>query len=146
MEEQLEIQRHFRSSQEKYVYYLISLCVSAIGFSIYITLNKTLSYIMLPLGLSILAWSLSIINGFKFIELILSILRVNNNYFEVLKGNNPISGTDPQKIKIGVEFLMEEMEKGGMIAKKRYQSQYVFFVIGMASFLVWHILELLIKT
>jgi hypothetical protein len=145
MEQQLEIQKHFRNSQEKYVYYLIALCVSAIGFSIYITLNKTLSLIMIPLGFSILTWSLSIINGFKLIEMLLSLLRVNNDIFEAAKGNNPILGNDPQKINIGYEFLMKELEKGEKIAYRRHKYQYIFFIIGMISFIAWHILELTLK-
>lgn len=145
MEEQIEIQRHYRNSQEKYIYYIIALCVSAIGFSIHITLNRKLSLSLIPIGLSVFSWSISIIYGFKFVEIMLSLLRVNNNYIEVINGNNPISGTDIQKIKIGVDVLMKEMDKGGSIANKYRKRQYRFFFLGMIFFIVWHILELYLK-
>ena len=41
-ENQRQIQRQYRTQQEKYVYYLIAISVSAIGFSIYKTENHYL--------------------------------------------------------------------------------------------------------
>jgi hypothetical protein len=44
MEQQIELFRAFRQQQEKYVYYIIALCVTAIGFSVYKTNGLALKY------------------------------------------------------------------------------------------------------
>ena len=41
---QFNIQQEFRDKQEKYVYYLIALSVSAIGFSVYKTEKLSLTF------------------------------------------------------------------------------------------------------
>ena len=63
---QFNIQKEFREKQEKYVYYLIALSVSAIGFSVYKTENQSLAYSQIPLALAVLSWSISIFCGLKF--------------------------------------------------------------------------------
>jgi hypothetical protein len=145
MEEQIEIQKHFRNQQEKYTYYLIALCVSAIGFSVFIAIGRKLSYSQIPLGISILAWGLSIFFGFKLIEMLLKLLSLNNEYFEVIKGNNPISGTHPEKIKIGIDTILRIIDQGNQKAGNYKKLQYSFLLLGMISFLTWIVIEMYLK-
>lgn len=44
-EVQIEIQKQFRQQQEKLVYYIMALSVSAIGFSIYQTTGQNLKVV-----------------------------------------------------------------------------------------------------
>ena len=145
MEEQLEIQRQLRQSQEKYIYYILALCVSAIGFAVYITLDKSLNMIMIPLGLAIISWGISIYSGFRLLEISHAILWINNNMIEVVKGNNPISGYDPRKMQEGITYLQEEVDKASKIARKRFQLQRFCFILGMIFFIIWHVLVLYFK-
>ena len=57
---QFSIQQEFRDKQEKYVYYIIAISVSAIGFSVYKTENHQLNLSLIPLGFAVICWSTSI--------------------------------------------------------------------------------------
>lgn len=142
MDEQKEIQKQFRDSQEKYIYYIIALCVAAIGFSVHKTLGVSLTKIQIPLGFAILSWAISIYSGLRFIEKRLDILFTNNQYFEILQGRNNIAGNHPEKIEIGAKVLKEIMEEKAKNVSKYFTIQKTFFFIGFLSFIVWHILEM----
>ena len=51
---QNEIIQNYSQKQEKYVYYLIALCVTAIGFSVQLTTGTELNYFHIPLGLALI--------------------------------------------------------------------------------------------
>jgi hypothetical protein len=146
MDDQNEIKKQFRQQQEKYVYYIIALCVAAIAFSITETRDSSLKYSQVPLGIAVLSWGLSIYFGLKFIQTILSALHSNNSYLDVIKGIHPIVGKHPQKIEYASNILKETMEERGKAAGKLYDWQNIFFFLGFLSFIVWHILEMYLNT
>ena len=86
---QFNIQQEFREKQEKYVYYLIAISVSAIGFSVYKTENQELRITLIPLAFAVICWSISIFLGLKFLKYVISVLYANNDYFAIIKGNHP---------------------------------------------------------
>ncbi len=143
---QLNIQQEFREKQEKYVYYLIAISVSAIGFSIYKTENQSLSLSKIPLGLAVISWSLSIFLGLKFLKYVISSLYANNSYFDLIKGKHPSVGSQPELIKDGVKGLREAMEINGGRMKKYFAWQGYLFYSGILLFIVWHIIEMYLKT
>jgi hypothetical protein len=146
MDDQIEIKKQFRQQQEKYAYYLIALCVAAIAFSITITRDASLKISQIPLGLAVLTWGLSIYFGLKFIQTIISALSSNNSYLDVLKGIHPIVGDNPQKIEYASNMLKEAMEGKSKAAGKSYDWQNRFFYMGFISFIVWHIIEMYLKS
>jgi len=89
MEEKKEIQRQFRQQQEKFVYYLIALSVTSIGFSIYKTTGQPLKWTQIPLGMSILCWGLSVFCGLRFLKYVISTSYANNPYFDLIHGRHP---------------------------------------------------------
>jgi len=143
---QFNIQQEFRDKQEKYVYYLIALSVSAIGFSIYKTENQSLTYSQIPLGLAVLSWSISIFCGLKFLKYVISNLYANNSYFEIIKGNHPNIGNQPELIKAGVEGFKEAMQINSDTMVKYFKFQGYTFYFGIILFIVWHIIEMYLKT
>jgi len=68
MSSQIEIQREHILQLQKFIYYLIALSVTAIGFSIINTKGETLKYIQIPLLISIISWSISIYLGLSFLS------------------------------------------------------------------------------
>jgi hypothetical protein len=99
LDEQKEIQSQFRQQQQKYTYYIIALCVTAIGFSIHITLGQALNYSQIPLALAVISWGISVYCGFRFITYGLIILFANNALFDVQQGRVPNVGIHPEKFK-----------------------------------------------
>jgi ABC-type transport system involved in multi-copper enzyme maturation permease subunit len=143
---QFNIQQEFREKQEKYVYYLIAISVSAIGFSVYKTENQSLTYSQIPLALAVLSWSISIFCGLKFLKYVISCLYANNGYYEIIKGRFPNIGSNPELIKSGVEGFREAMEINGKAMKKHFKFQGYLFYSGIILFIIWHIIEMYLKT
>lgn len=142
MDEQKEIQKQFRDGQEKYIYYLIALCVAAIGFSIHKTLGISMNLFQIPLGIAITSWAISIFFGLRFLEKRLDLLFNNNQYFEILQGRDSDVGTNSENIKIGFKAIEEIMEQKSKNIPKYFTRQKIFFFLGFLSFLAWHILEM----
>lgn len=143
---QFNIQQEFRDKQEKYVYYIIALSVSAIGFSLYKTENKSLTYSQIPLALAVLFWIISILCGLKFLKYVISNLYANNGYFEIIKGRDSTVGNHPDSIKSGVEGFREAMKTNGRVMKIYFKLQGYLFYFGIILFIVWHVIEMYLKT
>jgi hypothetical protein len=141
-ENQKEIQRQFRQQQEKYVYYIVALAVSSIGFAIYKTSGQTLKWSQIPLAIAVLCWGVSICCGLMFIKYSISTLYSNNEYFEILKGRNEVVGSNPENIKVGVGAIKEAIEYNSTRSGKYFNWQGRLFYAGIASFITWHILEM----
>lgn len=142
MEEQREIRNQFRQQQEKFVYYLIALSVSAIGFSVYKTTGQQLKWIQLPLGISILSWGFSIFCGLRFLKYLISTLYANNDYFVIIQGKNPEIGNHQQKIEAATSGIKEAMNSNSTKANSYFKWQERLFYLGIILFLVWHIIEM----
>jgi hypothetical protein len=143
---QFNIQQEFREKQEKYIYYLIALSVSAIGFSIYKTENKSLTYSQIPLAIAVIFWSISIFCGLKFLKYVISNLYANNDYYEIIKGRHPNLGDNQELKKIGVEAFREAMVINNKEMKKYFKFQGYLFYSGIILFIIWHIIEMYLKT
>lgn len=141
-ENQKEIQKQFRQQQEKYVYYILALAVSAIGFAIYKTSGLPLKYSQIPLGLSVLSWGISIFCGLKFIQYIISNLYANNTYLDILAGRHPDLGNIAWKKEAGAEGVKQAMLSNGETAGKYFKWQGRLFYAGILLFILWHILEM----
>lgn len=145
-EEQKEIKREFNQRQEKYVYYIIALAVSSIGFSIYRTNGQTLKLTQIPLGIAILCWGVSIFCGLKFLQYSISILYSNYHYFEIINGNDSDIGSNDENIKIGVDAFKKAMNINVEVAGKYFNWQGILFYLGIVFFIVWHIVEMYFNT
>lgn len=142
MEEQREIRNQFRQQQEKFVYYLIALSVSAIGFSVYKTTGQQLKWTQLPLGISVLCWGLSVFCGLRFLKYVISTLYANNDYFVIIQGKNPEIGNHQQKIEAATSGIKEAMNSNSTKANSYFKWQERLFYLGIILFLVWHIIEM----
>ena len=143
---QFNIQQEFREKQEKYVYYLIAISVSAIGFSVYKTENQELRITLIPLAFAVICWSISIFLGLKFLKYVISVLYANNDYFAIIKGKHPDVGNHPELIKAGIEGFKEAMQINSSRMKKYFNWQGYLFYSGIMFFLIWHVLEKYLRT
>lgn len=143
---QFNIQQEFREKQEKYVYYLIALSVSSIGFSIFKTENQGLNYSQIPLGLAVIFWTISIYCGLNFLKFVISNLYANNIYFEIINGNYPNIGNHPELIKAGVSGFEKAIKSNGDTMAKYFKIQGYLFYLGILFFILWHIIEMYLKT
>jgi len=82
-----------RNQQEKYMYYIIALAVACLAFAVHTSIGLKLDNKMIPLGISIILWLVSVYSGLVFlkslgtttsrmIDLIESVEERNNNKIE----------------------------------------------------------------
>ena len=142
MQEQIELFKVHRQQQEKLVYYIVALCVTSIGFSIYQTTGHSLKWIQVPLALAVLSWGLSIYCGLRFLKYALSILYANNALFNICQGIEPGVGNHPHQIKAASSGVEEAIKQSAETSNKLFKWQERLFYSGIVLFLFWHLLEM----
>jgi hypothetical protein len=139
---QADLIKQFRDQQQKYAYYIIALCVAGIGFAIQKTIGLPLRQSQIPLGCAVLFWGLSIYCGLNFIGVQISALYSNSGLIEVQEGRHPLTGTHPEKIKIGIEAITKGIERMSKKTMRLAKWQNRLFYWGILFFLVWRIWEM----
>ena len=142
---QFEIQRQFKERQEKFVYYQIALCVTAIGFSIVQTINVKLECNLIFVALAVIFWAGSIFCGFQFIQIQLKGLIANNNYFDTIAGHVGNLNPSPLVEEVATEIVKEKVGGYSNRSHRNFMFQQYFFYLGIISFIVWHILRIVVN-
>lgn len=137
-----ELRREFFQEQSKYTYYVVALCVTAIGFSTYKTFGMSLKWTQIFLALAVAFWGLSIYCGLQFIRYKISTMFLNIKYLEVLDGKVEgvrINLSDAMDI---ADKLKDEIKSNSKNGFSLSGWQYRLFCGGFISFLIWHIIEM----
>ena len=121
----------FIEKQQKFVYYLLSISSTAIGFSIYSTMDKKIDWYFLPLGIALILWAASIFSGLRFIQYTLANLYVN---FELLKSREKLDPYNQAKADALHEVIGGNSEK----TTKLQNIQNNLFFTGMIFYVVWY--------
>lgn len=139
MDYEKDLINQFRQQQEKYVYYVVALAVTCIGFSVIKTTDESLTWLHLPLGIAVLCWSVSIYCGLAFIKYTISGLYNNKVYLDILHGRHVEVGNHPQMIEAAASGVKEAMETNSNRAGNLMKYQSWLFYIAVLSFLAWHV-------
>lgn len=142
MTEKEEIKKEHNLQTSKFVYYIIALCVTAIGFSIVQTSRKSLDYLHIPLGVALLFWSVSVYIGFAFIKSRLSILYGNHLYLDILEGNIDDFNKSQAHQKYAVELTLKDINRISKKYERHLYIQQLLFYFGVISFVIWHVIEM----
>jgi hypothetical protein len=143
MDVKFEIYRSLSQLQEKFVFYVIALNVSAIGFSVYLTLGKPLVLTQIPLGLSMLFWGLSIWFGMNYLKKLVDSKSVN---FEMLKLEGTRTLINQNEYTTKSNELIEEDQKIFLKIVKYLKYHEMLFYAGIVCFIFWHFLEMAVLT
>lgn len=139
---QQQIIKEHKERQEKFVYYLVALAVSCIGFAVYNTQDTKLQLIQIPLGLAVLSWGISVFCGIKFLETALALLHNNSCYFDVKNGQDSEIGNNPSEIKYALSImkpiLIDRANKISVLLNWQIRLLYS----GIVFFIVWRVLEM----
>mgnify|MGYP001396360630 CR=1 FL=1 len=139
---QQQIIKEHKERQEKFVYYLIALAVSCIGFAVYNTLDVKMKLIQIPLGLAVLSWGMSVFCGIKFLKLALALLYENSRYFDIKNGQDSEIGNDPKTIKYTLSIMKPLLEKNAKGTSFYFDWQIWFFYTGIVFFIFWRVIEM----
>lgn len=137
MEDIRIIEQQFRNQQERFTYYLIGLSVAAIGFSINLTYGEPFELSQILLGLSLLSFGISILHGFKYLNKLLEVLSHNITFLE-----EKTAGME----KNNEAYILSKIEEVRTKASVFRKNLSRFFFIGIGLFVIWHLLEMYLKT
>jgi len=135
----MEVYRQMSQQQEKYTYYIIALCVSAIGFSVYCTLGKSLHWSQIPLGFAVFSWGISIFGGLKYIEVT---FRIKFRNFQKLEIRAMEQAMNPGVYQLAKDKIDDSIELYSKKSNFLTAIQEYAFYFGVISFLIWHIFEM----
>lgn len=113
-----DIAKKFLDRHEKYIYYIVALCVASIGFSVYITIGKPLSRTYILLGLAVSSWGISIFCGLKFLTYSIAELSKDQLRIRISNGDDPKIGKNPTQIAIALARADELMKLDEKFAAK----------------------------
>jgi hypothetical protein len=142
MSEKNEIKKEHNYVTTKFCYYIIALCVAAIGFSIVQTSGQALDYSHIPLGIALLLWSISIFIGFAFVKSRLKFLYSNHLYLAILEGNIAEYNESKAQQDYAAGLAMKDISEINKKYKKHLYAQEILFYFGVISFIVWHVIEM----
>ncbi len=142
---QLDIQKQLRERQDKFVYYLIALCVAAIGFSVTQTVGQKFEYLHYLLGTALLCWVISIFCGFQFQQIVMKGLFANNQYFDTIGGH--LEGVEPSALvdEVAKNILREKRDNYSKRSQRNFILQQYLFYAGLILFLAWHVIQMMRK-
>ena len=140
---ELELQKQFKASQEKYIYFLLAAAASAIGFAMTQSKVEPLEWIHIPLGLSIVFWALSFISGLHFIEYSTSFTFQNQNYLAFKREIKSYSQIEAVKLLNEFKAHMSKNSEKQLQKMKFYgNTQSISLLLGALSYIVWHIIRM----
>lgn len=145
-EEIRQLHNQLRTSQDKYVYFLLAVTASAIAFSVQITKDSIFSLTLIPLGISVICWALSFFCGCRHIQHVNSILYSNTEYLRVRNGSHPEVGNNPSYIQAASEGIMAAISSNQDSAVNHAAWQFRFAIVGGVAFICWHLLKMAART
>ncbi len=146
MSEKIELYKQHAQKQENYTYYLIALSVAAIGYAVHQTHGEGFVWSMVPLGLAVLCWAMSVTLGLRYLKTVIALIYKNMQQFIVAEGNDELAGNEPVKMNIGNDILMELIDKDKKAASMLYSWQARLFYGGMLFYFCWHLYGMYLLT
>ncbi len=140
-----EIYRTYQASQDKYIYFLLSATIAAIGFAVTQTKDLKLSAYLIPLGISIICWGFSFFCGCRNRLYFNAILYANYDLLRVQSGEYPEIGGHLQKIEAASKGIKNAMETNNERLVWHSKWQLNLFLIGAAAYILWHMLEMYLR-
>jgi hypothetical protein len=139
--ELLEMYKQHRSSQDKYVYFLMAIVSSAIAFTVNKTTNIKVSFFELPLLLAVISWGVSFFFGCKYLTCAQMTIAQNYDVLQLKQGVHPKQPSDNQKTINVIKGLNEKLNEQSINTGWYLTNQFRLTVTGALFFLTWHALK-----
>lgn len=128
----------YRNMILKKSYYIIALCVTAIGFSVSQTMDYTFSYDLVFLALSILSFCASVGFGFWLINSMAKGMLLDVLLKKVVN-NAELTIEEKGKVYNSISKDIPKVEDNATNASK---GQNILFFIGIALFITWRVVAI----
>lgn len=145
-DDQLEVYRQLRTSQDKYIYLLLAASGAAIALAVNQTQSLSLGWSQLPLGAGVLLWGLSFFFGCQHLGYVSSTLFANAELLKIEGGTHPQIGNHPQLMSAASEGIRQAIETNSNRASRYARMQFGAFILGAICYIAWHIYEMWLRT
>ena len=145
-DELLQLHRQHQTSQDKYTYFLLAITASAIAFAIQKSDTLSITYSLIPLGLAVLLWGFSFYFGIKNLLGVQSAIYANFNLLQLKKGIHTDQPDHPQMLEAALRGVESAIKINIENAQFYGVRQFRLIISGGVFFLVWHILEMILRT
>lgn len=132
----------YRTYVSKHAYYVIALCVTAIGFSVSQTMDSRMSLSLIPLGVAIILFSVSILFGFGLIRCMTKGLALDMILKKIAAGQDMLAGINPGIIKEVYDEEAKNYTKLSDLATRNLNGQKWCFYLGIVCFIGWRVYEM----
>jgi len=144
---QLELFNKSKEQQIKYVYYLVALSVSAIGYSIYRSVGHPFNALLILWALPLFSWSFSIYLGLFFLRKSIYNIDTDMKYIHLQKSIANNLEPDAKNIVLRMSIDVELEQSQNLKAERRYfKWQTQLFFLGILLFIIWHLTEIYISS
>ena len=144
-ESEIELFRQHRIGQEKYTYFLLAAAASGIALVVRVTADATLHWSLIPLAAAVIAWLASFVSGCRFLQTVTTVTHKNVGLLQAQRGANPIA-RNPAENEALVQIAREDIQKDVTVSGKHSRYQFRHLVSGAVLFIVWHVLEIILRS
>jgi len=138
-------QQH-RIGQDKYTYYLLAVTASAIAFAVHKTDASIFTYSLVPIGIAVISWCASFYCGCKNLVWVQTSVMANYTLLQLNMGVHPNQPNSPEYLEAAKQGVKSALEENVNEAQNYAISQYRLLITGAVFFLIWHIVEMVIRT
>jgi hypothetical protein len=147
MDQQVEVWKMFRQTQEKYVYFILSLSIAAVAFAVATTDRTAFKWSHVLLGLAVGSWLIAIYFGIRWNKWNISTLFANHELLRVQSGKHLTDMQIPPGYEAAaIEGIRKAMNTNADDLKNSFDRQGLAFYTGIFFFITWHLWEMLTAT
>lgn len=142
MEEMNQLMDTYRNFVTKYSYYIVALCVASIGFSITQTIGYKLSVYLIPLGISVFLFAISVMFGLGFINTMTKGMTTEITLKRIQLGWDEVAGSNPLEQEKRYNSVAKNIAEQAGDATFYRDAQLWCFYLGVLAFITWRIIEM----
>jgi hypothetical protein len=145
-EQQIEVYRQHRTSQEKYIYFLLAAAGAGVALAVNQTQGARLSWSKVPLAYAVVSWGLSFFFGCRHLQYVTSTMFANAHLLQVQAGEHPLAGTHPQRMAAASEGIREAIKLNSNKASGFARMQFGALILGAICYIGWHVYEMWLRS
>jgi len=142
LEEKYNIDSYLRTARDKHTYFLLAASASAIAFAITQTKTFGVSWSQIPLAIAVILWGLSFYYGCKCARY----TQVQHQESAYLQETEGAMNNMPETKEQIMEMISDSYRKNMSLSEVSDKLQFYCLISGGVSFLVWHVIEMVLRS
>ena len=142
----LELFRQHRDFNNRFIYFLLAVAASGVAFAIQKSENAALEWPLIPLGLAVVSFGLSFYFGISTLRKVGAALGGNYSLLQLKVGAHPGQPPAGEATEAAVKGTYRAIEESLNDAQKFSYRQIRLLFTGGIFFVVWHVLDLYLKS